>query len=141
MDLHRLRGFFTVVRYGGFTAAAKRLRLSQPSVSLQVKALESELGVQLLERTSKRVILTRDGQVLYELSQRLFETEEEIRAVFEGRSDYESARLTVSTNQSIASPILASYSASSKKRKKFLSVSGLKRLLSSLLSTVRFLMR
>ncbi|MBN1441509.1 MAG: LysR family transcriptional regulator [Planctomycetes bacterium] len=106
MDLHRLRSFFSVVKHGGFTAAARRLRLSQPSVSLQVKALENELGVQLLERSSKRVVLTRDGQVLYELSQQLFEREEEIRAIFEGRRGYESERLTVSTNQSVAAHIL-----------------------------------
>jgi DNA-binding transcriptional LysR family regulator len=115
MDLHRLRGFYTVVRCGGFTAAARRLRLSQPSVSLQVKNLERELGVQLLDRSVRRVTLTKDGQVLYELAQRVFETEEEIRAVFEGKTLYEPVRLTVSTNQSVAAhilpPLLEKYTA------------------------------
>ena len=44
MDLNRLRGFYTVVQQGGFTAAARRLRLSQPSMSLQVKNLERRWG-------------------------------------------------------------------------------------------------
>jgi len=106
MDLHRLRGFYTVVRAGGFTAAAKRLRLSQPSVSIQVKNLEQELGVQLLDRSSRRVSLTKDGQILYEMATKLFEAEDEIRAVFSGSSRYEATSLAVSTNQSVAAHIL-----------------------------------
>ncbi len=115
MDLHRLRSFHAVVKHGGFTAAARRLRLSQPSVSLQVKALETELGSQLLERTSKRVGLTRDGEVLFELAQKLFETEGEILTVFADRARYVTERLTVSTNQSVAAhilpPLLEQYTA------------------------------
>jgi LysR family cys regulon transcriptional activator len=115
MDLHRLRGFFTVVKHGGFTAAARRLRLSQPSISLQVKGLERQLGVQLLERNSKRIELTRDGRMLFELAQRLFSAEEEIQAAFEGGPHREAARLTISTNQSVAAhilpPILEKYTA------------------------------
>jgi DNA-binding transcriptional LysR family regulator len=115
MDLHRLRGFYTVVKHGGFTAAAQRLRLSQPSVSLQVKGLERELRAQLLQRDSKRVTLTRDGRILYELAQKIFEAEEDIQKVFEDRAGYEAARLTVATNQSIAAhilpPLLEKYTA------------------------------
>ena len=72
MDLHKLRGFHAVVRYRGFTQAARRLRLSQPAVSQQVRLLERELGMKLLDRTSKRVVLTHSGEMLYELAQRLF---------------------------------------------------------------------
>ena len=78
MDLNRLRGFYTVVQQGGFTAAARRLRLSQPSISLQVKNLEQEMGLQLLERHPRGVTPTREGQVLYEMAEKLFTTEEEI---------------------------------------------------------------
>jgi DNA-binding transcriptional LysR family regulator len=106
MDLHRLRGFFAVVKFGGFTAAARRLRLSQPSVSLQVKALEQELKVQLLERSAKRLALTRDGEVLYELAQRIFEMEDEILNAFQDGRRLETQRLTLATNQSVAAHIL-----------------------------------
>ena len=106
MDLHRLRGFFAVAKYGGFTIAARRLGLSQPSISLQVKNLEQELGAQLFDRSSRRVTLTTDGEVLFDMARRLFETEDEIRAVFEGSARYQAARLTVSTNQSVAAHIL-----------------------------------
>ena len=106
MDLNRLRGFHAVVRHGGFTAAARRLHLSQPSVSVQVKNLENELGVQLLERSSRHVAMTKDGEVLYQLAEKLFDTEEEIEAVFQHGARFESTRLTVSTNQSVAAHIL-----------------------------------
>lgn len=108
MDLHKLRGFYAVVRHGGFTSAARRMHLTQPSVSLQVKMLEQEVGTQLLDRTSRRVVLTRDGEVLYELAQRLFETEEEIDARFQGRGPLSHARLVIATNQSVAAHILPS---------------------------------
>lgn len=106
MDLNRLRGFYNVARCGGFTAAARRLRLSQPSVSQQVKALEAEIGARLLERTSKSVRLTADGRMLFEMAEKLFETESEIQAIFEDRSRFETTRLTISTNQSVAAHIL-----------------------------------
>ena len=106
MDLNRLRGFYTVVQQGGFTAAARRLRLSQPSMSLQVKNLEQEMGLQLLERHPRGVTPTREGQVLYEMAEKLFATEEEIDAVFSGHAQYEGTRLTISTNQSVATHML-----------------------------------
>jgi DNA-binding transcriptional LysR family regulator len=106
MDLHKLRGFHAVARSGGFTAAARALGLTQPTISLQVKTLESELGVQLFERDSKRVALTREGDALFGLASRLFETEGEIDTLFRDRILLEPARLTIATNQSIAAHIL-----------------------------------
>lgn len=106
MDLHKLRGFYSVVKFKGFTNAARRLYLSQPAVSLQVKSLERELGVKLLDRTSKRVVLTYGGEALYELAQRLFEAEGEIEKMLQDPSRLESTRLTLATNQSVATHIL-----------------------------------
>ena len=81
MDLTRLRGFFTVVRSGGFTQAARRLHLTQPTISQQVSTLEKELGVQLLRR-ARPVILTREGEILYELAENVFSEVDRIYAVF-----------------------------------------------------------
>lgn len=108
MDLHKLRGFHSVVERGGFTAAARKLGLTQPTVSFQVKSLEKELGVQLLERDSRHVSLTRQGEMLFGLASRVFETEGEIDALFRDRRLLGSTRLTIATNQSIAAHILPS---------------------------------
>src|SRR6266545_5991855 len=63
-DPRRLIVFEAVVRAGSFSAAARVLHLSQPSVSRHVAALESECGLQLLERTSRGLRLTAAGNAL-----------------------------------------------------------------------------
>jgi DNA-binding transcriptional LysR family regulator len=64
MELRQLVYFEAVVRHGGFTRAAEQLRVAQPAVSAQLRKLESELGVTLLARTTRRVRLTRAGEVV-----------------------------------------------------------------------------
>ncbi|KAF1027478.1 MAG: HTH-type transcriptional activator CmpR [Burkholderia plantarii] len=64
MDLILLRAFAAVAREGNLTRAAARLHLTQPAVSLQIKHLQHLLGVTLFSRTSRGLLLTRDGQAL-----------------------------------------------------------------------------
>lgn len=66
MDLNRAHTFVSVVECGGFTAAAARLGLPTSSVSRSIARLEEELGVVLLERTSRKVALTEAGRAYYE---------------------------------------------------------------------------
>jgi DNA-binding transcriptional LysR family regulator len=76
-----LTAFVRVVDSGGFTAAARRLSLSPTMISNHVQALENELGVRLLNRTTRRVSLTDIGHDYYErCSQILAELEEADRA-------------------------------------------------------------
>ena len=65
-DLNLLRTFVAVAQLGSFTAAAERLDLARPQVSVQVKRLETALGVSLFNRTTRRVALTDAGQRLFE---------------------------------------------------------------------------
>lgn len=64
MEIYQLRTFVAVARQGNLTQAAKRLHLSQPAVSGQIKALEEELGVALFTRTMTGVVLTKIGESL-----------------------------------------------------------------------------
>ena len=70
LDLGWLRIIAEVGRWGNLTTAAQRLRLTQPGVSYQIRRIEEELGVQLLNRHHRGVDLTPEGQRLYELAAR-----------------------------------------------------------------------
>ena len=71
--IKQLRAFCMIVKLGTLTRAAEALFLSQPSISLQLRALEQELGATLIERRRRRVAPTREGQALYDLALPLVE--------------------------------------------------------------------
>ncbi len=71
--LKQLRAFTQVVRSGSISRAAEKLFLSQPSVSLQIQALERELNATLFERRGPSLKLTPEGDVLYQLADPLVE--------------------------------------------------------------------
>jgi DNA-binding transcriptional LysR family regulator len=70
MDLNRALTFARVVEDGGFTAAARTLRTPKSSVSRAVALLEEELGVRLLQRSTRKVELTEAGRVFYDRASR-----------------------------------------------------------------------
>lgn len=85
--MQQLRGFYYSARAKSITKAAERLGLSQPSVSLQIQALEQELGTQLFERRGPRIRLTRDGEILLELARPLVEGLEGLDEAFVSQRD------------------------------------------------------
>lgn len=66
MTLKQLEYFLAIAEAGHITAAAKNLNISQPPLSLQLKALEDELGVQLFERDKRNLTITHEGLILKE---------------------------------------------------------------------------
>lgn len=85
--MQQLRGFYYAARAKSITRAAEQLGLSQPSVSLQIQALEHELGTQLFERRGPRIRLTREGEILLELARPLVEGIEEVDEIFQAQRD------------------------------------------------------
>ncbi len=73
LENFRLRVFRSVAEHLSFRKAAEYLFISQPAVTLQIKALESDLGVRLFDRSSGRVTLTEHGSVLLEYANRMAE--------------------------------------------------------------------
>lgn len=76
MDIKQLAYFIAIVEEGNISAAAKKLHLSQPPLSHQLKLLEQELNLQLLERGPRSVRLTEAGKVLYKRAQNILELAE-----------------------------------------------------------------
>jgi DNA-binding transcriptional LysR family regulator len=84
MDLDSLRVFVKVAALASFTRAAEHLGMPKSRVSQQVRALESELGVHLLQRTTRAVRPTPDGELLVARAGKLLLEADELSAMFQG---------------------------------------------------------
>ncbi len=82
MNLQQLKCVVTVAECGSFSKAAKRLYLSQPSVSAMVKDLENELGIVIFDRSNRGITMTMPGAQLLKYAQQILECEETIRETF-----------------------------------------------------------
>lgn len=74
MTLRHLTIFMAVVDAGGMNKAAKKLHLSQPSISLAIAELEEHYGVKLFERLSQRLYLTKDGELLLSFTRHILDS-------------------------------------------------------------------
>lgn len=105
----QLRAFVYTVKLGTLTRAAEALFVSQPTISLQVQALERELGATLFERTRRRITVTDAGETLYELARPLVEGWETLDRDFRERlAGMESGSLTIAAGASTIQYLLPS---------------------------------
>lgn len=105
-----LRTFCAVAQKENITHAAEQLHISQPTVSLQVQALEREMGEKLLERRGPSVRLTPEGKVLYQLVQPLVAGIDSLRDTFASNlGNMETGELNIAAGQSTSLYILPEY--------------------------------
>lgn len=87
LDFQQIHSFIAILRHGGITAAADQLGIAKSAVSKQLSQLEQVLGVKLLERTSRRLQLTREGEhILPQLESLLAEAERLLTQAYEEQS-------------------------------------------------------
>jgi DNA-binding transcriptional LysR family regulator len=90
MDLRKLRYFVATAEELHFGRAARRLGLSQPPLSMQLRALEEDLGVRLFDRDNRNVALTRVGALLLAEARRILAQVDQARSLVQraGRGEY-----------------------------------------------------
>jgi len=106
MEIKQLKAFLAIAEARTFTAGAKRVNVTQAAISMQIRQLEDELGLQLFTRTPRRVILTEAGELLLERARMILREHDaaiaeiaELGGVEHGRLRIGSASAEFMTNQ------------------------------------------
>lgn len=108
--LKQLRAFVQTAQTESISAAAQRLNLSQPSISLQIKGLEDELKTVLFERRGPKIKITPAGKALYELALPLVEGMDRLPDVFASRlGDVETGNLDIAAGEATILYILPKF--------------------------------
>jgi LysR family transcriptional regulator, cyn operon transcriptional activator len=116
MLLRHLRYLTAVVDHGSFTRAAQSLHVSQPALSQQIKELEDRLGVQLLDRSGRKIHPTDAGTVYLRYARRVMEDLDEAARAVRDVEDLSTGSLRVGVTTSVAAyligPVLARFRSS-----------------------------
>jgi LysR family transcriptional regulator, hydrogen peroxide-inducible genes activator len=116
MELHQIRYFVTVVREGTFTRAAERLFITQPSLSEQIRKLETELGCPLFQRLGRRLALTGAGEAFLPHAERVVAEVEQARLRIQEVRGLRMGRLSIGVFPSAAARLLPEYLAGFRQR-------------------------
>ncbi len=101
-DFRQLRYFIAVAEELSFTRAALRLHLSQPPLSQQIQSLEQDLGVRLLERSKRHVVLTEPGRVFLEQARQILAKADEARSQVTAAAAGHSGQLRLAYTSSVS---------------------------------------
>jgi DNA-binding transcriptional LysR family regulator len=106
MDLSELRIFARVAELGSFTRAADQLGLAKGRVSVAVQQLETHVGARLLQRTTRRVQLTPDGEQFLERCKELIADAEQLQAMFQPAASGLRGRLRIDLPNALARDLI-----------------------------------
>ena len=95
MNFTQLRAFHAVASEGGFTRGARRLGISQPAVTVQVRALEQRYGIELFRRLGQRIELTEFGRELWQRTRRAFAEIDDLEELLASAGELRVGRLEI----------------------------------------------
>ena len=95
LNYHHLLYFWTVARFGSVSRASAELRLTQATVSAQLKSLEKSLGEELFRKSGRHLALTETGKLAFRYADEIFSLGQEMLGTLKGRSEGRLARVTV----------------------------------------------
>ena len=108
MDWNQARAFSATAAFGSLSAAARKLGLTQPTLSRQVAALEAALGTTLFERIGKRLVLTDAGLSLLDHARAMSTAAEAMALAAAGKSQDIQGRVTISATDAVSAYLLPS---------------------------------
>jgi len=111
MNLHHLAIFHAIAETGSISAAAIRVRVSQPALSRELKDFEARLGVVLFERLPRGMRLTEPGKVLHAYSVRLFAVADSAQAAMRDFADARAGQLSMGASNTIGTYVLPRFVA------------------------------
>ena len=106
MNLRALRYFVAIADAGSLTGAAQAISIAQPALTRQLRELETDLGVQLLQRTPRGVLLTQAGVTLYESAQRMLAEAALVRRQLASRHAASGATVVLGVSPTLARVVL-----------------------------------
>jgi LysR family transcriptional activator of nhaA len=101
LNYHHLRYFWETARSGSLRAASEKLRLSQPTISAQIKALEESLGEQLFERSGRGLKLTATGRLVSDYAGEIFTLGGQLLSALQGTGEGRPLRLNLGVADSL----------------------------------------
>jgi DNA-binding transcriptional LysR family regulator len=108
MNLHQLRIFCEVAEASNFSAAAEKLHLTQPAVTLQIKNLEDYYDLKFFERTGKKVFLTEEGKILFDFASQILNLSRQAEEVIDDIKELSRGTVRIATSYSFADYYLPS---------------------------------
>ena len=101
LNYHHLLYFWTVAREGGVTPACRKLHLTQPTVSGQIRALEKSLKARLFDRVGRRLVLTDTGRIVYRYADEIFSLGRELQDALHDRPRGQALRFSVGVSDAL----------------------------------------
>jgi len=102
INLNQLRVFYEAARTGSFTSAARKLCITQPAVTAQIKSFEDQCNLKLFKKKGRSLYLSEEGSTLYEYIKRIFEYEREVEDVIEEMRKLKRGTLRLGTSKAYA---------------------------------------
>jgi DNA-binding transcriptional LysR family regulator len=109
LSLNQLRAFYVAASCGSITLAAEKLYITQPAVSMQIKALENQFEVTLFLRTRKKLELTEPGKRLYQIAKKIFGLVAQAERLLNQSHEFATHVLRIGSTKTLVRYILAPF--------------------------------
>ena len=116
VNYNHLYYFYIAAKLGGVTSAARQLNTSQPSLSAQIKSLETSFNRELFRKSGRKMELTEEGHRIYAYCRSMFEIAEELEEYVNGEDTIKRLRVAIGVSSEVERPFVANVIGSALKK-------------------------